>query len=233
MAIKLLTKSEVVVLKGKERQAEIQEGVKLARRVDNLREVAAQEEASLEAFRNRTVAIIKADIDDAVQERDRLHVEIRKLIAEREVGMKPVEAAMRELTLVEHKLEKDQAELNRRMVLLRAKEQEVATQTSHLEIEKRHVESLRSSVQNLAKIAIKNEEKTVKALEKADKAQKATTTLLATTEAELRARDAATAAKERDNKNWETRLAKEEATLRKQAIKLADRERTLEREFYR
>ena len=69
MPIKLLTKQEINLRKANEKRLEIEEGRKLASRVDNLRELVAQEEASLASFRAKTVANIGAEIKKLEQEK--------------------------------------------------------------------------------------------------------------------------------------------------------------------
>lgn len=70
MPIRLLPKSDVAKAKALDRQKEVQEGMKLAKRVDNLREVAAREEESLTKFRVNTISLLKKEIDEKVTERD-------------------------------------------------------------------------------------------------------------------------------------------------------------------
>ena len=72
--MKLLKKSEINTLKAQERKAEIDQGLKLSRRVDVLRETAAQEEASLEAFRRSSIKAINEEIKQLTYVRDSLKV---------------------------------------------------------------------------------------------------------------------------------------------------------------
>lgn len=72
MPIKLLPKSEIDKLKSSDRQREIDEGVKLAKKVDALREIQSQEEVSLTKFRNETVKVIVSEINAKILERDAL-----------------------------------------------------------------------------------------------------------------------------------------------------------------
>lgn len=79
--LKLLSKREIDTQKAQEYARERQEGYKLAKRVDSLREIHAQEEASLEKFRIKTLSAIKAELDAATAERDKVFAETK---AERE-----------------------------------------------------------------------------------------------------------------------------------------------------
>lgn len=77
--MKLLSKIEINTLKSVERKKEIDEGVKLAKKVDTLREVASKEESNLRKFRIETLAIIQSEINLKIKERDSLLEEIKKL----------------------------------------------------------------------------------------------------------------------------------------------------------
>lgn len=76
MGMTLLKKVDVDQKKQAERQLEINEGKKLATRVDTLRELAAEEEKNLTEFRNRTVSLIQKEIDDEILKRDALLADI-------------------------------------------------------------------------------------------------------------------------------------------------------------
>lgn len=58
----LLPKSEIDRLKGVEKKKEIDEGLKLARRVDSLRETTATEEVAFSKYRSETLASIQSEI---------------------------------------------------------------------------------------------------------------------------------------------------------------------------
>lgn len=60
--MKLLAKSDIQKAKSIERQQLVNEGLKLAKRVDDLREVVAEEEQTLENFRRETLKEIHRQI---------------------------------------------------------------------------------------------------------------------------------------------------------------------------
>lgn len=60
--MKLLAKSDIQKAKSIERQQLVNEGLKLAKRVDDLRDVVAQEEAALEKFRRERLKQIHKEI---------------------------------------------------------------------------------------------------------------------------------------------------------------------------
>lgn len=77
MRPRLLPRKEIDGIKARERQAEIAEGTKLAKRVDVLRELQAKEEAGLTKWRNETLAAMEAEILKKAQEKDKIEVELR------------------------------------------------------------------------------------------------------------------------------------------------------------
>lgn len=74
--MKLLSKSDINTIKGTERQKEIQEGAKLAKKVDTLREVSAKEEENLKKFRDESLKILQVELDVKIKENERLDKEI-------------------------------------------------------------------------------------------------------------------------------------------------------------
>lgn len=89
--MKLLVKSDIAKAKSVERQQEIQEGLKLAKRVDTLREVAAAEEASLAKWRTETVKLIQDEITSFAAKRDELQKQVSKLEADMVATMEPLD----------------------------------------------------------------------------------------------------------------------------------------------
>lgn len=65
--MRLLPKSEVDKAKALDRQREIEEGKKLATRVDTLRDTHAKEEAELQSFRSKTLAQIQIEVNGEIE----------------------------------------------------------------------------------------------------------------------------------------------------------------------
>ncbi len=90
--MKLLAKSEIAKAKSVDRQREVDEGMKLAKRVDALRETAVQEEASLEKYRSQTIGRIQEEVVAEAAKRDALRDEVRVLAERREGLLVPLTA---------------------------------------------------------------------------------------------------------------------------------------------
>lgn len=97
MTMKLLPKSEVNRLKAEEKHIEIEEGRKVAERIDTLRETRSEEEASLERFRTETVERINTEIQAKIVEREELEHGNQQRRREREELMKPLDKERDEL----------------------------------------------------------------------------------------------------------------------------------------
>lgn len=82
--MKLLPRQEIAALKSIERKKEIDEGAKLAQKIDVLRETAAKEESTLATFREKTLGLIREDIMQLSQERNVLRIEVDLLRKEKQ-----------------------------------------------------------------------------------------------------------------------------------------------------
>jgi chromosome segregation ATPase len=77
--MKLLDKTTIVTLKGIERRKEVEEGAKLAKKVDLLRQTVASEETKLAKFRVESLAKLKEDIDGLISQKKQIQAEITTL----------------------------------------------------------------------------------------------------------------------------------------------------------
>ena len=77
--IKLLPKSGIADLKAKEQARTVEEGLKLAKRVDGLRETYAKTEQDLEKYRTATLEAIGKEIGDLEEKKDTLTAEFRAM----------------------------------------------------------------------------------------------------------------------------------------------------------
>jgi chromosome segregation ATPase len=111
--IKLLKKSDIDAKKAQERHLEIEEGKRLARTVDELRQLKAQEEAAFEAWRVSTLKGIQADITAATQELESIKVSVREHEKRLKDTLKPSDAIWNEIKDVRAEVEKERAEMAR------------------------------------------------------------------------------------------------------------------------
>lgn len=123
MGMKLMPKSEVEKAKSAEQKQAVDEGMKLARRIDNLREIAASEEVSLENFRRTTVERIHEEISTETGKRDALRTEVATLERRRKEAIKPLDEEWEALRVAKEELEREGAALGEREFAIRKMEQ--------------------------------------------------------------------------------------------------------------
>ena len=92
MVMRLLSKSDIDKQKNQEAGQTIAEGKKLATAVDRLRELRADEEATLGKFRSETIAGIQKEIEPLAKERDDLKSEVATLKEQKTEAQKPLDA---------------------------------------------------------------------------------------------------------------------------------------------
>jgi hypothetical protein len=88
---RLKTKVEVDAKKAQERKKEVDEGMKLAKSVDLLRETYAQEQTKLRLFRESTLKVIKDDIDALEVKKNSMAGEIKALEARKIEAEAPID----------------------------------------------------------------------------------------------------------------------------------------------
>lgn len=96
--MKLLEKSVINNLKTIEQKREIDEGKKLALKVDKLRELSAQEQSRLTLFRDESLKKIRQEIDDAIIERNSVLRETEELREESRKLKTLLEKTQQEIT---------------------------------------------------------------------------------------------------------------------------------------
>lgn len=157
MGMRLLPKSEFEKAKSNENRREVEEGLKLARRVDNLREVAAQEEASLEKFRRETVEIIHVQISTESEKLEYLKKEVSSLVEQREIAIKP--------------LDEEWSKVREAVVDVEERQKEQEARNQYLEEKEAHVISARKQAYDLLERARQRDGDSVTRLQKAVEAE--------------------------------------------------------------
>lgn len=89
--MKLIDKKDIIVQKSQERKREIDEGVKLAKSVDTLRETHLKEQDGLKKFRDATLASIKSELDVLVNKKSTILDEIGTLEQRKRDALAPID----------------------------------------------------------------------------------------------------------------------------------------------
>lgn len=82
--MKLLKKPELTSLKAQERKIEIDEGAKLAKKIDLLRQMSSEEESRLAKFRTESLRVIKEELEKLTATRSSIINEIAILTKKRD-----------------------------------------------------------------------------------------------------------------------------------------------------
>lgn len=231
--MRLLPKAEINVRQAQQKRAEIDEGVKLAKRVDTLREITAQEEASLASFRHTTLKAIAEEVKKAEAERNQVLKDVTDLRKELSEGTIQLDIRQSDLDTYQKSLEKLEHDLTLRVSALKtlaAKLKEQSKQTKEYNDRLVYAHKVIGEIQKSTDTTYMDARAI---LQQALERQKNTYTLVDSVENQLRARDIAVASKERDLTIREGHLERKKEELRVKELRLIDREQTLEREIKR
>lgn len=233
MPIKLLSKQEINQKQALQRHAEIEEGRKLAKRVDNLRELAVQEEASLASFRANTLKSINEEIKKATKEHEAILTQVKELRTELETGFSELKKEERVIKLKEQDLITREQQVEERIKLVKDKEKQVKKDfgenlTIASRLEYANAQLLKVNREADEKIQMAND-----MFEDAEFKKNQTERLYERVIKELHDKDIAVASKERDLIIRAGHLDERTEALRVKELNLIDREQTLEREYAR
>lgn len=218
--MQLLDKKTITQQKNLERKLEIDEGIKLANKVDKLRQTAAEEETKLYKFRDESIKQVKKEIQDLVDRKESLKTEVEVLDATRAALMEPLDESWKiydakkleleniEIVLLEKRelLDSDTVEYQKSLADLKLEESRIA-------VKKEEINSLLTeavTTRSTAKEELRStREQSSKILENSEIREK-----------EVMTRELNVASKERDIINKEEQLKKDrrELDLREKSI---------------
>ncbi len=229
--LRLLPREEIDKRKAQERTREMNEGQKLAGRVDSLREMAVSEEIALDTYRTETLKKIQEEIQSKRGEYDLIHAEVTALKAERARLSEPLDSDWDKLHKAEDKCAKWEIALDDREWKMSDEVRKLSNLSKELEKVAKDTEISFLKVKNdLADAAI-SKKTARKAIDEAHNTAKSMLDEAKTKVADISKREKAVAMRE-----YEVELVKKSNLLVRKAniadqIRLADREATLERGF--
>lgn len=233
MPMRLLPKKEISVLQANKKRAEIDEGLKLSRRVDSLREIASNEEASLASFRSSTLKAIQSDIKKVEDERIGLLNQVKELRIELELGKSELDIRENELHIGQNILLAQETNLSDRLSTHGLMLDELKKQSKIAFSYYNQIVNTIHLIEEARKITVSKQDESDLLLQQVLKTIENVTSLETSLREELRARDIAIASKERDLIIRTEHLEIQSKTLYIKELQLIDREQTLEREFNR
>lgn len=231
--MKLLDKYQINTLKATERKKEIDEGLKLAKKVDALRELTAKEQANIEKFREQTLKEVKNEITDLISQRGVLDTDVKRLQEERQRLLVPLTNEWLEVSNLKEQLNDKKEEIHEKEIEFIQKTDDLVNRIKALYIEEQRIEDTRNEIdKQLAEVTeFRNKKKTV--LLDIQEHQKEVYTDCETKIKELTDRELDVASRERDEKNKEDLLNNKEKELNKQSIAIRDKYETLNRTIKR
>lgn len=216
--MKLLDKKTITTQKSAERKLEIDEGAKLARKIDTLRETAAGEESRLAKFRDESLKRIKEEINLLIGQRDSIQEEIDVLELQKKYLQEPLDQAWNIVKAKETDLTQYGEQLRETKANLDLEITKLEKEKSDLEIEKWRVKDER--------------DRAVKNLEETEKNKENSRIILKNSEAKANNVDAELEVKQKHLLKRELELLAQERDLQigrdfvaKRKKKLDDRER--------
>ena len=233
MRPRLLKKSEVDQAKAKDRQREIEEGLKIARRVDNLRETHAEEEASLEKFRSETISRINEEITKVSDRRDELKVEVAYLEKRKNKALESLSSEWENLEKAQEKVEKEKEVLAQEKEEIRTLKKEAKAARNEAEKDRLRASDASERQKILLAEADQSRKEAKESLRHAEIFKEEAILLKKTAQDEIIGRKKAIALKERELIILKERLDEREKRQNVRDAQINDRAATLERAFNR
>ena len=144
--MKLLSKQDISTLKVNERKMEIDEGVKLAQRVDKLRELSSIEQAKLTKFQDATLANVHLKIDESIAEHNEWLSKIKSAKEQREVLLQPLTVEWEEVNNAKEQLKQDRLVYEDSLSKLLIINAENISQKEELDLESKKLDYERESL---------------------------------------------------------------------------------------
>jgi hypothetical protein len=231
--MRLLPKSEVSVAKAAEKKRDIDEGLKLARRIDNLRELTATEDAIFRKFRNETIAKIHEETTKEQNKLDTLKGEVKVYERRKEEAQKPLDEEWIKVAEAKSELDRRREVANETESLLDSRERDTgdtlkranSTLARAKTREGMANDRLQDADRTLVDAKLVNE-KALRLKERVDEHRQKV-------DKELLHRDAMASSRERSVTIREEAATVREKNNRDETIRLADMRATLERETQR
>lgn len=233
MAVKLLPKSEIANLKAKEQEREIKEGVKIATRVDGLRELYSETEQKLEKYRTVTLEKIGEEITSLNSKKEELLGNINQLQGKYDAMMPEMATKRTELAQFEKSLNGWERKLEKREENSSLMEIDVMEALQKAEDSRLHNEDNERISRNLL---IQTNEKKYEAeqtLKTARNIQDKIYSDKKDIESSLELRELSIKTKEQELSSKEISLMNDRKEFEKEKIKVADKQATLERSLAR
>jgi len=218
-----------------QKKQQIDEGIKIATKVDAVRQTLATEEANLNTFREQTLKIIQGEIDVKVREKDSLGREVEFLTEQRIKLQAPID-----LTQEWDKVKKDKAEVEAKKDKLFVKEVDITSREVEIEVRSKELTQWdtklnrkEAEVDRNLTLALENFGQSEKDIKSASDIKRQALKDKAETEEYLSNKEDVLLIKERNLEAEKEKILSDQEAIRSEKIRLADMRGTLERALAR
>lgn len=229
--MRLADKKQIQLSVAVERQAEIEQGVLLAKKIDALRQAKLNEEASLNKFRDQSTKNIQKDIDSLLVKKDSVIAEIKAETEYLALLRKPLDWEQVRLRKIE--LDSQKELLAKRELLIIQQELQITQRLEDIEENESRIQEKKRQVAERLQIAedlrIQTEQDSVRKSQEYKKFKQQTKEI----ENNLFDRQANIAVAERELKLRQDSIFLKERDIITRTALIVDREQTLEREINR
>lgn len=225
--MKLLDKKAVTATLQTERKQQIDSGVKIAEKVDALRETMLTEEKRLGDFRRESVATVQADIEIKIRERDGIQDEMARRRSELVELNKPLDHAWEEVEKWKHWYEQKKTYIHQQQATMVRERNQLTDDTRENSAETQRISTLKADALEDRETALNAKNEAIQHLLKAR--AEATTILSGAKEREealeLREKDLDTERSALDAQAKRLKLLEKDISNREKALK--DKQETL------
>jgi len=233
MSVKLLQKSELDALKSKAQGREISEGVKIATRVDGLRELWSKTEQDFEHYKTSTLAAIQEEIVNLSNKKEQLSGELKQMQSKYDALMPDIATKRTELAQFEKSLTSWDKKLEKREEESLLAEIDVAEALKKANDAKERAENDERISANLLKQANEKKELAEKALISARNIESTAEKEKKEIEQSLLLREMSIKAQEQELLTNQMNLASDRKVLAIEKIRVNDMRQTVQRSLDR
>lgn len=216
-----------------QKRIDIDLGIKLANRVDDVRKNLNEEEMKYQKFHEETIKQIQLDIDNKIKEKDILNSEISSLAKEKEKLLEPLDREWEKLKKEKSDLKIQQEDLGKTSQTLLKSIQNNESKYEWNKMEARRIQNLDESTKTLFNKAQKAEIEAKLILEQAKETSKGLVEPLKQKEKEIEEREEAVRVYKQTLELKEIEIQEKEKEIINEKIRLADQRGVLERALAR
>jgi len=231
--MKLLDKKTIVAEKAVERKQEIDEGIKLARKIDKLRETSSQEEVKLGKFRDASLKQIKGEIINLSSQQQVLINNIAVLQEEKRVLLIPLDEKRIELLEREQQLDDTSNRIDEEIRLLNQQKGELDNRSKEVRLDEERTHQSKMEIESNHRESDKNKTHSLDILTKTRQIEKETLASLETIRQNLVVTENDLLVRERDLKLRQKAVSKDESRLVEFEKQVNDKYQTLLRTIKR